>query len=53
MQFLFKELSLPCTGERLCKVCDHVVSAVTVADLGFVKGWFQHQARKVRRKKFG
>ena len=29
MQFLFKELSRPCTGERLCKVCDHVVSAVT------------------------
>ena len=29
MQFLFKELSRPCTGERLCKVCDHVVGAVT------------------------
>ena len=29
MQFLFKALSRPCTGERLCKVCDHVVSAVT------------------------
>ena len=29
MQFLFEELSLPCTSERLCKVCDYVVSAVT------------------------
>ena len=28
MQFLFKGLSRPCTDERLCKVCDHVVSAV-------------------------
>ena len=29
IQFLFKELSQPCTGERLCSVCDHVVNAVT------------------------
>ena len=25
MQFLFKELSCPCTGERLGKVCDHTI----------------------------
>ena len=29
MQFLFEELSRLCTGERLCKVCDHTISAET------------------------